>query len=408
MQKQKIVVIGGGAAGYFFAINLRLTNKNQNVIILERSNNILAKVKVSGGGRCNVTNIISQPDQLIDFYPRGGKELLGPFHRFTSADIIKWFNEKGVKLKTEPDGRIFPESNTSQTIIDCFLNEADSRNVILFNRHGVEKIVQNNNRWIIKTSNEKEFESDYLVICTGSSDKIWNLLKQLGHNIISPVPSLFTFNISDKLIAGLAGVSINNVTCSIEGFNKTSDGPILITHWGLSGPAILKLSSLAARYLHDKKYHFKLMVNWLPGMNINNIIEHLHKRKKDYYIKKVHNDPLFNLPSRFWERLALKGGISGEMKWKDVPNNTVSTLSSLLSNSIFNVTGKSTFKEEFVSAGGVDLKEINFKTMESRLHKNLFFAGEVLNIDALTGGFNFQAAWTTAWIAAETISERIT
>jgi predicted Rossmann fold flavoprotein len=408
MQKQKIVVIGGGAAGYFFAINLRLTNNNQNVIILESSNNILAKVKVSGGGRCNVTNIISQPDQLIDFYPRGGKELLGPFHRFTSADIIKWFNEKGVKLKTEPDGRIFPESNTSQTIIDCFLNEADSRNVILFNRHGVEKIVQNNNRWIIKTSNEKEFESDYLVICTGSSDKIWNLLKQLGHNIISPVPSLFTFNISDKLIAGLAGVSINNVNCSIEGFNKTSDGPILITHWGLSGPAILKLSSLAARYLHDKKYHFKLMVNWLPGMNINNIIEHLHKRKKDYYIKKVHNDPLFNLPSRFWERLALKGGISGEMKWKDVPNNTVSTLSSLLSNSIFNVTGKSTFKEEFVSAGGVDLKEINFKTMESRLHKNLFFAGEVLNIDALTGGFNFQAAWTTAWIAAETISERIT
>jgi predicted Rossmann fold flavoprotein len=406
MENYNIVVTGGGAAGYFCAANL-VKNNDVNILILEKSNNILSKVKVSGGGRCNLTNLISDPGELIRFYPRGGNELLGPFYRFNSADTVKWFTSRGIELKNEDDGRIFPVSDDSQTIISCLLNETDSANLKLLTRHGVDDIKYQNNKWIIACG-EKLFETDYLIITPGSSERIWGVLKKLGHSIIKPVPSLFTFNINDKLLSGLAGVSVENVISSIKGFKENSEGPLLITHHGLSGPSVLKLSSFAARFLYDKKYNFTLRVNWLPHIKATELMELLLHRKIKNSMKSIHKDHLQEIPVRLWEKLMLKAAIPEDMKWKDLPKIYIESIAGVLKDTAFTVTGKSTFKEEFVTAGGVDLKEVNFKTMESKLYKNLFFAGEVLNIDAVTGGFNFQAAWTTAWIAAKTISGRLT
>jgi predicted Rossmann fold flavoprotein len=393
-------VTGGGAAGYFYAVNVPDSVAKNDILILEKSSGVLSKVKISGGGRCNVTNIISEPAELVNYYPRGKKELLGPFNIFSSSDTIAWFNQRGVKLKTEPDGRVFPVTNDSQTIIDCLLKEADKRKISLLLKHAVDKFEFKNNKWIIH-SNEKVFEAEFLVVASGSSKKVWECLKLLGHKIIDPVPSLFTFNINDRLLNGLAGVSVKSVVCSIDGSGISADGPLLITHWGLSGPAILKLSSFAARYLYDKKYKFSVKVNWVPGYKKNEMMDLIIKRRSEHPRKIISGDHLFNIPLRLWERLISKAGIHEEMKWSAVSKTIIESLSDILINTSLKVEGKSTFKEEFVTAGGVDLKEVNFKTMESKLYKNLFFAGEVLDIDAVTGGFNFQAAWTTAWIAAK-------
>jgi predicted Rossmann fold flavoprotein len=406
VQNRSIICIGGGAAGYFCAANITELVSGSRTTILEKNSGILSKVKISGGGRCNVTNITSEPQDLVKYYPRGGKELLGPFHRFNTAHTIGWFEKHGVKLKTENDGRVFPVTDNSLTIVDCLISQAEKGNFKLLTKFNADNIFFRDDKWVVTSSDKHTVEAPYLIITSGSSDKIWDILKKLGHNIITPVPSLFTFNINDKMLKQLPGVSVSNAQCSIDGFNKETQGPLLITHWGLSGPAVLKLSSFAARYLAEKNYKFKLKVNWTEG-DKKDITEILIKRKTEHPHKIIHNDNLFDIPLRLWNMLMKKSGIPEELKWKDLPNKSLNLSADVITASKFNVTGKSTFKEEFVTAGGVDLKEVNFKTMESRLHRNLFFAGEVLDIDALTGGFNFQAAWTTAWIAAESIAEKM-
>ncbi len=402
--KKTIIIIGGGAAGFFGAINYAEKNPGDEVIILERSNKLLSKVKISGGGRCNVTNSISNPIELSKFYPRGEKELIGPFNKFTTTDTIKWFIEKGVKLKTEEDGRVFPITDNSQTIIDCFLDEAKKYNIKILTKKNVEMITQSTTKnWKVVCSDKTEYEADNLLITTGNSEQIWNTLKQLGHEIIKPVPSLFTFNIKDERLKDIPGISVKNVEIKITDTKYKSSGPMLITHWGLSGPSILKLSAFAARELNTMNYNFKIEINFIPKVNTNKVLDELKKIKQDSSKKIISTNPLFNIPLRLWERLILASGINSNLKWNDISKTLLLNLANELTQARFNVTGKSTFKEEFVTSGGVSLKEVDFKTMQSKILPGIYFAGEVLNIDALTGGFNFQAAWTTSWIAANSM-----
>ncbi len=403
---KQIVIVGGGAAGFFAAINCVEQNPGYQISILEKTSKVLSKVKVSGGGRCNVTNACFDVRELVKYYPRGYKEMLGAFNRFQPRDTIEWFNKKNVKLKSETDNRIFPVSNQSQTIIDCFLKETLKHKINIQTRTSVDKIIppdKNNVQWKIITTDQKVIEADALIIASGSSSKIWEILSGLGHEIIEPVPSLFTFNIKDIRINGLAGISVPNVEVFIQGTKLNSTGPLLITHWGLSGPAILKLSAFGARVLHDKKYKFKLIANFLPGRNIEDVNKLLIKHKTKDARKRVSTNTLFNIPQRLWERICQFVGIKEDQIWNGVSKLQINKLSEALVRSSFDVNGKSTFKEEFVTAGGIDLKEVNFKTMESKIHPGIYFTGEVLNIDAVTGGFNFQSAWTTAWIAANSI-----
>ena len=374
------------------------------VIILEKSNKLLSKVKISGGGRCNVTNSISNPIELSKFYPRGEKELIGPFNRFTTTNTIKWFEDRGVKLITEEDGRVFPITDSSQTIIDCFLNEAKKLNVKIITKKNVEEIISSSNKkWILKCSDKSEYEADELLITTGNSETFWDILKKLGHEIINPVPSLFTFNIKDERLKDIPGISIQNVEIKIVNTNYKSSGPLLITHWGLSGPAILKLSAFAARELFSMNYNFEIEINFIPNINSKNILSMLQKIKGLNSKKIISSNNHFNIPLRLWEKLTTATGINSTLKWNDVSNLLLSNLAKELTQAKFIVEGKSTFKEEFVTCGGVSLKEVDFKTMQSKLLPGIYFAGEVLNIDALTGGFNFQSAWTTSWIAANSM-----
>jgi len=394
-----IVIIGGGAAGFFAAITAAENNPGCEVSILEKSASVLGKVKVSGGGRCNVTNACSDPKDLIKYYPRGGKALLGPFNHFGTIDTVQWFEQRGVELKTEPDGRIFPVSNDSQTIIDCFIRLANISNVNILTHSPVTEIQPSQkNKWIVTAAN-KEFPAGSVILCSGNSTAMWNLLSNLGHKIEIPVPSLFTFNISDKRISGLPGVSVPESELYIEGTKLKSSGPLLITHWGMSGPAILKLSAWGARELHDCNYKFDLIINWLPGFNTDRLKEKLTQIKNQNLNKNIYSFSPFGLPIRLWESLLKKLNLTADLKWNNLSSSFLNQLASELTQGKFAVNGKSTFKEEFVTCGGVNTDEINFKTMESKIHKGLFFAGEVIDIDALTGGFNFQAAWTTAYIA---------
>lgn len=402
--KQKVIIIGGGAAGFFAAITIAETNPNLIVTILEKGNKVLQKVKVSGGGRCNVTHACFTPSELIEFYPRGKKELLGPFHQFMTGDTMEWFENRGVSLKIEEDNRIFPESNSSQSIIDCLTESAKNAGVILELNQNVDSIEKNDSQFIIKT-NTQEFIADKLVIASGSNPKIWELIANLGHKIISPVPSLFTFKINDKRIKEIPGVSVPNATVALIDSKFETNGPLLITHWGISGPAVLKLSAFGAILLAEKNYQYGVKVNWL-SKPLETVIQKLKilKRenpKKQIIIKSVFKD----LPKRLWENLVLAAQIKQDQRWADVSNKQLENLANQLTNTVFNAYGKTTFKEEFVTAGGIDLKEINFKRFESKIHKNLFFAGEVLNIDAVTGGFNFQNAWTGGFIAGKAIAE---
>ena len=397
-----VIIVGGGAAGYFCAINLAEKNPNLSIAILERGKEVLTKVRISGGGRCNVTHACFEPNELVKFYPRGEKELRGPFHKFSSGDTIEWFEKHGVELKIEDDGRMFPTSNSSQTIIDCFLSAADKFKIDLHNAQSVQSIFKSDNHWKLDTQNDN-YSCKYLVLATGSNPKIWELLSVLGHSVVNPVPSLFTFNIKDKRITDLPGVSAL-ASVEVRGTKLRSSGPLLITHWGMSGPAILKLSAWGARILSEKKYQFSINVNWLNDKDSDETEKFLRDIKLEHAKKAVGNKSPFEFANRLWQNIVVASDISLDAKWADLTKNDLQNLVNQLTNSIYNVNGKSTFKEEFVTAGGIDLKEINFKTMQSKLFDSLYFAGEIVNIDAITGGFNFQNAWTSGYIAANEIA----
>lgn len=405
MHNFDVIVVGGGASGFFTAINLAEQNPDLRIAILERSNEVLSKVKISGGGRCNVTHACFIPNVLAKFYPRGEKELKGPFHTFCTGDVMEWFGERGVSLKIEEDGRVFPESDNSQTIIDCFLNEADNFNIKIIKQTIVQQLSKADDFWKIETSKDT-YQAKQVVMATGSNVKIWDLLKTVNHSVINPVPSLFTFNIKDDRIKDLMGVSTEMVSLKVKGSTLKANGPLLITHWGMSGPAILKLSAWGARELFDKNYNFQLIVNFTNDLVFDEVLEELIQQKQQHPKKTINKHTQYGLTNRLWQQLVKASFIPEDLIWADVSKKQLVHLAEQLTQATFHVNGKSTFKDEFVTAGGIDLKEVNFKTMESKLQDNLYFTGEILNIDAITGGFNFQNAWTTGFLAANAIAAK--
>ncbi|AFL80277.1 flavoprotein, HI0933 family [Aequorivita sublithincola DSM 14238] len=405
MKQADVIIIGGGAAGFFTAINAAEKNPEHKIIILERGKEVLTKVKVSGGGRCNVTHAEFLPKELSQNYPRGEKELLGPFHTFMTGDTIEWFEKRGVELKIEEDGRMFPVTDSSQTIINCFLSEAKKFGVEVLLNQSVKTIQKEADHFTINTTSDT-FSAKKIVVATGSNPKIWQLLEGLGHTVVPAVPSLFTFNIKDGRIVDLPGLSTDASVKVLDAKGKImleSNGPLLITHWGMSGPAILKLSAWGARVLEPLKYHFNIEVNWLNTLSEEETIDALKDLKVLQGKQTIFKYAQFDLPKRLWQSIIKASGIDERLTWAEATRENLQNIANQLTASIFEVNGKSTFKEEFVTAGGVDLKEINFKSFESRICKNLYFAGEVLNIDAITGGFNFQNAWTGGFIVSQNL-----
>lgn len=402
-----IVIVGGGAAGMFAAVNCAEMYPLCRVTILEKGRRLLEKVKISGGGRCNVTHACFDVSELVKNYPRGSRELIAPFQRFQPRDTIAWFAKRGVQLKTEADGRMFPVTDSSQTIIDCLLLTAQRAGVEILPQTAVQQIIPptaTDAAWQVVTATDSPpLRADALLLATGSSSQAWQQIANLGHTTIAPVPSLFTFHIRDPRLADLSGVSIAQVELQLANTNLKTQGALLITHWGLSGPAVLRLSAFGAPDLHKKNYETMLVVNFLPSIKPIALLDELQYIKETQTKKTVSANAQFQLPLRLWQRLTAYVGIGDTAKWADLSRKALKQLATVLQHSELAVKGKSTFKEEFVTCGGVSLKELNFKTMESRLLPRLFFAGEVLNIDAVTGGFNFQAAWTTAYIAALSI-----
>ncbi|MBK7885400.1 MAG: NAD(P)/FAD-dependent oxidoreductase [Chitinophagaceae bacterium] len=406
MNKKRLIVIGGGAAGFFCAVNAARLNKNLEVIILEKSNKILSKVRVSGGGRCNVTHACYSITEMIKKYPRGGSFLKKAFHHFFTTDTIEWFKERGVLLKTEPDGRMFPVTNTSETIISCLVSEADKYAVQIIMNSDVQEIKKEKHLFNILLNNNKILQADFICVACGGFPKSsqFNWLQQTGHTIEEPVPSLFTFNIPQNAITGLMGITVEQVQVKIISTKLAEQGSLLITHWGLSGPAILKLSAWGARYFHSVNYDYKIQINWLPAYNEQTLKDHLQKLRFDIASQKIINRNPFYLPQRLWEYFLTESEINMSIRWADLPAKEQNKLIKNLCAQVFEVKGKTTFKEEFVTAGGIELNEIDFNTMQSNILPNLFFAGEVINVDGVTGGFNFQNAWTTGWIAAKAIA----
>jgi hypothetical protein len=406
-KKQSLNIIGGGAAGFFAAIQCAEQNPELDISILEQGNQVLGKVKISGGGRCNVTHACFEPRQLVQFYPRGTKELLGPFHKFQPADMIDWLEFRGVEVKTESDGRVFPVTDNSMTIVNCLMESAREAGVHI--KTGVKVVSFNRNEkenlWQIKTLEGTKLSADFLLIAGGSSNVLWQQIENLGHTIIDPVPSLFTFNIRSVIIKDLMGLSVPESIVKIQGQKLQSTGPLLITHWGLSGPAILKLSAWGARLLAAMQYKFSIQVNW-TGKDAESVFKQLEEAKYTQAKKLVVNTPLFRIPGRLWKSFCQQAEIQSSTQWSDINLREMKSLLQLLCNTSLQVQGKSTFKDEFVTCGGIALEEVNFKTMESKKQPGLYFAGEILDIDAITGGFNFQAAWTTAWLAGNAIAEK--
>lgn len=399
------IIVGGGASGFFFAINYAENHPDHSILILEKSKNVLQKVKISGGGRCNVTHAEFEPRPLTLNYPRGEKELIGPFHTFMTGDMMAWLEERGVELKIEEDGRIFPVTNSSQTIIDCFINETERLGIEVKTSENVLDFTHENELWNIQTKNNS-YSSEQLVVATGSSKKIWESLKNLGHNIIKPVPSLFTFNIAHPQLLKLQGLSLNTQIKlykdeAFKEFVMESEGATLITHWGLSGPCVLKLSAWGARKLEALDYHCHIMINWLMNQTENGVIEEIQLQKKISARKNIGNLTIFDLPKRFWLFILDVSRIDPKKNWADLSRTESLDLKDSLLYFKLEVHGKSTFKEEFVTAGGVDLKDIDFKTYSSKIQPHLKIIGEALNIDAITGGFNFQSAWTSGFLAAK-------
>lgn len=396
-----LIIVGGGAASFFAALETAKKNPKLRILILEQGNEVLGKVKISGGGRCNVTHACFDVNELIKFYPRGQKELRSAFHVFNCEHTVQWFKEKGVKLKTETDGRIFPTSDNSQTIIDCFLQQTRQHNIQIIKQ---AKVTQIDFKPVFTVHfNNRKMTAPKILIATGSNNSIWNLMQKAGHSIVTPVPSLFTFNIKSELIKGLEGISFQKVKVQLQNSKISTEGDLLITHTGLSGPAILKLSAFAARLLHAQNYSFAIDINWL-NLPYETIMMQLNTAKEQQYKKQVNNFSVFNFPNRFWLKVITSIGVSPQKNVADLSKKDLQNLAQILSKSTFQVHSKNTNKDEFVTAGGINLKEINFKTMESKLIPKLYFAGEVLDIDAVTGGFNFQAAWTTGFIAAQSMA----
>lgn len=407
--KKKLIVIGGGAAGFFCAVNAA-QNPELEITLVEKSNKVLSKVKVSGGGRCNVTHACSSIAEMIKKYPRGEKFLRQPFHHFFTTDTINWFEQRKVKLKTEADGRMFPESNSSETIINCLLYEANKNRVeILMNREIIKievPIKNKKNVFRLFSKDGSVLEADFVCIACGGFHKPdqYNWLTQLGHSYESPVPSLFTFNIPKNPVSELMGISVEKAQVKINGTKFSQTGPLLITHWGFSGPAVLKLSAFAAIELSKLNYDFLISINWLSDYHENSVLEKLRSIRNEQASKKMINKNPFNLPHRLWEYHLQQCGINPEIRWADLLSKQQNQLAKQLCAQQFHVKGKTTFKEEFVTAGGIKLGEINAQTMESKIVPRLYFAGEIMDVDGITGGFNFQHAWTSGWIAAKEIS----
>ena len=397
---KKVIIIGGGASGFFTAANI--DTKLYDVTILEQNSDVLQKVKISGGGRCNVSHACFDPRELVQFYPRGHKELLSVFTKFQPRDTMNWYEEHGVVLKIEDDNRIFPESNSSQSIIDCLVNECRKKNVKILTKQTVTEILPQENGYKIHTTDQNYF-ADYVVFSTGSSPKAFKILEKLGHQIIAPVPSLFTFNIKNEILKDLMGTSFQYVDIEIPKLNLEESGSLLITHWGLSGPAILKLSAWGARELAALKYQFEIIVNFI-GTASEDALEIFKNFKENEPKKSIGQAKIFDITNRFWQRILFVSGIDTAKQIANINNKEMQKIIENLCCCRMNVTGKSTFKEEFVTAGGVDLKEMDFKTMKSKKLPNFYISGEVLNIDAVTGGFNFQACWSEGWLIAQDLN----
>jgi predicted Rossmann fold flavoprotein len=402
----EIVIVGGGAAGFFAAIAAAGANGNCKVSLFERSSQFLSKVRISGGGRCNVTHALFDPRLFTTRYPRGERELISPFHRFSVEDTVAWFEARGVRLKREEDGRMFPVTDSSETIIDCLIKEAKNYGVRLFTRKSIESArVRTEGGFELKFSDGELMTCDRLLLATGGCRSIGGVVevvRSLGHTIEPPVPSLFSFHVPAPWLRSLPGISVGDVEVSVEKLRER--GPLLITHNGISGPAILRLSAWGARVLHEKEYRFILRVNWVPEMNEEELRAEFQSRRRTEPTRRVNNSPIGKIPARLWENLVSNAGILPETIWTSLTRAGTNELVRQVRATELEVDGKSLNKEEFVTCGGVRLREINFKTMESRVTPNLYFAGELLDIDGITGGFNFQAAWTTGWIAGHAMA----
>lgn len=399
--KKRIGIIGGGAAGFFTAANLDPVL--HEVTIFEKSKDVLQKVKVSGGGRCNVTNACFNPRDLVKFYPRGTKELNGIFHQFQPGDTMGWFQKRGVELKIEDDNRIFPLSNQSQSIVDALYQAAVANNTKILTQEGVNAIGRTSDGGFLLKTKKGEYTVDILVLTTGGTKSMFPLLENLGCKVIPSVPSLFTFKCKDPRIEGLMGLSFPQSEIKIKALKREESGSLLITHWGFSGPGILKLSAWEAIRLADLNYEFDLTVNWI-GQNTQSILEELKFKKGNDAKQQIQSKALFGLAKRFWLSLVVYCQIDPSETYAQITHKQLTVLAHELTQGKFEIQGKSTFKDEFVNCGGIDLKEVNTKTMESKMVPNLYFAGEVLNIDAITGGFNFQAAWSTAFIVSKSLN----
>ena len=409
--KETVIIVGGGAAGFFAAINTKQKSPKLRVILLEGTRRVLTKVKISGGGRCNLTHNCFDPAALASCYPRGSKELKAAFYSFQPKDTLDWFEKRGVKAKAEKDGRMFPVSNKSTQVIDCLLHEANKSGIELLLGKKIIAIQKDSDKFILSLFGDEILKADHLVLATGSSPSGYNFSKELGHEIISPVPSLFTFNIKDPLLEELMGQSFNSVHLELS-FEKNlklkkykQTGPLLITHWGLSGPAVLKLSAFAARDLQSTNYQAKLKVNFLPLMNKEEALDFLLSYKENHKKDLLKKKSPFELTKRFWARILEISELSENLTWYEVSKKNLQKMAQVLTENLLSVKGKGVFKEEFVTAGGIPLKEVDFKTMESRACSSLYFCGEILNVDGITGGFNFQNAWTTAWLVSESLKD---
>ena len=402
---KKIAVIGGGAAGFFAAISAKEHHPDAEVTIYEKSAKLLSKVKVSGGGRCNVTHACFDNKKLITFYPRGANYLRKAFEQFNTRSTVEWFKKRGVELETLSDNCIFPKSNSSQTIIDCFLNEARKLGVNQLLQTPINDIHQLSNEQFELVSTNETFIADKIIYTIGGQPKNNSLqwLTKFNHELIEPVPSLFTFNMPTEAIRELMGIVVEETTTKIEGTKLEATGPLLITHWGMSGPSILKLSAFGARLLAERNYDFYILVNWLHNQKEPEVRIQLEQTQINHTDKKMGNLNPFGLSTRLWHFLLEKSNISADSKWKELQGKKINKLINTLVNDRYHVSGKTTFKEEFVTAGGVGLSDVDFNTMESRKVKGLFFAGEVLDVDGVTGGFNFQAAWSTGWVAGKNV-----
>ncbi|WP_018477891.1 BaiN/RdsA family NAD(P)/FAD-dependent oxidoreductase [Pontibacter roseus] len=410
----QVVIIGGGAAGFFGAIACAEAKPQLQVTLLEKTNKLLSKVRVSGGGRCNVTHSCFVPSIFSQHYPRGAKLLKDAFKTFGAAETVAWFEKRGVKLKAEPDGRMFPVTDSSETIIDCLLQAARKAGVQIKTGMGVERIepqtgANGNPFFLLHLSNGSTLLADRLLVSTGGNPKLqgYDWLRELGHAVQEPVPSLFTFNVPASPLKELQGIAVPHARVRIAGQKLEYEGPLLITHWGYSGPAVLKLSAWGARVFHEQNYHFTALINWIPERSEESLREQLQSYRKAHPKKLVSSNPLFGLPQRLWKALAGMAEIPDDTKWAELPaRNTNKLVESLLRTSV-EVKGKTTFKEEFVTCGGIDLSQVNKRSMESQRLPGLYFAGEVLDVDGITGGFNFQAAWTTGFLAGKAIAASI-